>query len=105
MTCTATVTDTDSGTQSSPAGSVAISSDGAGAFTPATTCTLNAAGSNASRCTLTYEPSASGAQHLTASFGPTTVDASSSAVTPLTVTDKTATAVACSPSAATLQRR
>ena len=64
-TCTATVTDTGSGTPTTPTGAVAFSSDASGTFSPAS-CTL-AGGS----CAVGYTPAAvgSGAHDLTARYG------------------------------------
>jgi hypothetical protein len=66
-TCTATVTDIDGGTSSTPSGTVGWSAGGQGAFS-ATSCTLAGAGAAAS-CSVTFTPSASGTPTVTASYG------------------------------------
>lgn len=96
-TCTATVTDTDTGTAITPTGTVTFSTDKSGAFSPATTCTLNSG-----ICSVTYTPAAGseGTHNINASYGGDT-DHSTSATTSafsLTATKrKTSTAVSCSP--------
>ena len=69
--CTATVTDTNTGTKVTPTGTVSDwASDGSGTFythgttTPATSCTLSDG-----ICQLDYVPSAVGMQNITASYG------------------------------------
>jgi hypothetical protein len=64
-TCTATVTDTDSGTKTTPGGSVAWS--GVASGLSATSCTLSGSGAQAS-CSVTYTPSAAGTSTLTADY-------------------------------------
>ena len=53
-TCTATVTDTNAGTVTTPTGSVKFSSNGAGSFSPATSCTLAKVSAGVASCTVTY---------------------------------------------------
>jgi hypothetical protein len=60
--CTAMVTDTDSGMSTMPGGIVDFSSSGSGSF-DSTACTLASGG-----CSVTFTPSAPGAQTLTASY-------------------------------------
>ncbi len=52
VTCTATVTDTDVGTMSTPSGTVSFTSSGTGTFT-GSPCTLSGAGATAT-CSVTY---------------------------------------------------
>jgi hypothetical protein len=63
-TCTVTVTDTAAGTTSAPGGTIALTSDGTGAFTP---CTLSG---NPGTCTSTYTPTAvgTGTHNITAAY-------------------------------------
>src|SRR5204863_3401981 len=46
-TCTATVTDNDTGTPITPSGTVTFTSSGSGTFSPAASCTLTGAGATA----------------------------------------------------------
>ena len=66
-TCTATVTDTDSGTPSTPTGTVGWSAGGQGTFS-ATSCTLAGTGA-AADCSVTFTPAASGTPTVTATYG------------------------------------
>jgi hypothetical protein len=70
--CTATVTDTDSGTAITPAGTVSFGSSGAGAF-GGSPCTLSQTSPAVASCTVTYTPGASGvptrSDTITASYG------------------------------------
>jgi hypothetical protein len=85
--CTATVTDTNAGTVSTPAGAVSFSSNGSGAFSPATSCTLAAsAATGVASCTVTYTPTTTGTQTITGAYGGDTTHASSSKGTSLSVT-------------------
>jgi large repetitive protein len=84
--CTATVTDTNAGTVSTPTGSVGFSSNGAGSFS-ATSCTLAAsATTGTASCSVTYTPSATGSQTITGAYGGDPTHGSSSNGTLLTVT-------------------
>ena len=84
--CTATVTDTNAGTVSTPTGTVSFSSNGAGAFSPATSCTLVAGSTGTASCAVSYTPSAKGTQTITGNYGGDTTHASSSNGTSLSVT-------------------
>jgi hypothetical protein len=85
--CTATVTDTNAGTVSTPTGTVGFSSNGSGAFSPATSCTLAAsATTGVASCTVTYTPTTTGTQTITGAYGGDTTHASSSNGTSLSVT-------------------
>src|SRR5207247_1978956 len=93
---TATVTDTDTGTPSTPTGTVSFSSSGAGTFS-SSSCTLSGAGSTAS-CSVSYTPTASGMQTITATYGGDTIHTGSSGTTTVTVNmHETSTAVSCMP--------
>ncbi len=86
-TCTATVSDTNAGTVSTPTGTVGFSSNGAGSFSPATSCTLAASGTTGvASCSVTYTPSATGTQTITGAYGGDTTHASSTNGTSLSVT-------------------
>jgi len=84
--CKATVTDTNAGTVSTPTGTVGFSSNGAGAFSPAASCTLAAVSTGIASCTVTYTPSAKGTQTITGGYAGDATHAISSGETPLTVT-------------------
>jgi hypothetical protein len=85
--CTATVTDTNAGTVSTPTGTVGFSSNGSGAFSPATSCTLAAsATTGVASCTVTYTPTTTGTQTITGAYGGDTTHAPSSGGTSLSVT-------------------
>jgi Ca2+-binding RTX toxin-like protein len=66
--CTATVTDTSAGTASTPTGTVSLASSGAGSFS-GSPCTLSETGSGVAGCSVTYTPSATGSQTITADYG------------------------------------
>lgn len=53
---------------STPIGTVGFSSNGAGAFSPTTSCTLVTVSSGIASCTVTYTPSAKGTQTITGSY-------------------------------------
>jgi hypothetical protein len=101
-TCTATVTDNDSGTPSRPSGTVTFTLDAdpdgdAGAFTPVS-CTLPATGPN--QCSVTYTPTAvgDGTHTVRATYGGDASHFGSTGTTDVTVTKRTtATSVSCSP--------
>ncbi len=84
--CTATVTDTNAGTVSTPTGTVSFSSNGVGAFSPTTTCTLVTVSTGIASCTVSYTPSATGTQTITGNYGGDASHASSSKGTSLSVT-------------------
>jgi hypothetical protein len=90
--CTATITDNDSGTTVTPAGTVSFTSSGTGSFSPAS-CTLTGTGATAS-CSSSYTPSAvgSGTHSVTGSYGGDTAHGTSSGNTNVTVTRATVTA-------------
>jgi hypothetical protein len=85
-TCTATVSDTGSGTKSDPAQSVNFSSDGSGSFS-SPSCAPAGSGSGSAACSVTYTPSAmgSGTHKVTASYGGDAVHSASAASTNVTV--------------------
>ena len=89
-TCTATVTDTATTGQVTPAGTVTFSSDtSGGAFTAATTCTLSpTATAGQASCPVTYTPSTvgSGTQTITASYAGDAAHTGSSGTATVTVT-------------------
>lgn len=89
-TCTATVTDTATTGPTTPTGTITFSSDtSGGAFTPATTCTLPAAGNaGQASCPVTYTPGTvgSGTQTITASYGGDTGHTASTGTAAVTVT-------------------
>jgi hypothetical protein len=67
ITCTVTVTDPGAGTSSTPTGTVTFSSNAAGTFSPATSCTLV---SGTGAVTFTTNPEAAGYYlQLSASYG------------------------------------
>lgn len=86
--CKATVTDTASSGATTPTGTVTFSSNGSGAFGSGGTCTLSGSGNTAS-CTVTYTPSASGTQTITAAYGGDSGHLPSSGTTQLQVTSAT----------------
>jgi hypothetical protein len=107
-TCTATVTDTETGT-STPQGTVTFSlvTDDAetGAFTPTATCTLDpTATGDSNSCSVDYTPTTvgDGTHEIGASYTPTDgVHAASSDPTPFQLTVRTrttSTEVSCTPS-------
>ncbi len=67
-TCTSSVSDIDTGTSTTPTGTVSFKSSQSGSFTPPT-CSLSATGATAS-CTIGYSPSATspGPQTITAGY-------------------------------------
>src|SRR6266702_3550721 len=103
-TCTATVTDTDSGTASNPTGIVTFSNNGAqGVFGPGVSCTLapESGSSSVSTCQLSYTPAlgSEGDQTLTASYPGATDYQGSAGSFQVTATNRTTSAkVSCSPS-------
>jgi virginiamycin B lyase len=74
-TCRATVSSVSAAT-----GAVAFSSNGAGSFAPATSCSLAAVGATQAACMVTYTPTATGSQTITAAYGGDEADGSSSAI-------------------------
>src|SRR5205823_4706946 len=80
-TCTTTVSATDTGTKSAPGGTVTLSHTGSGSFDSAT-CSLAQDGTTThSSCSVTYTPSAAGNSTITASYGGSSLHATSSAAT------------------------
>ncbi|MCW2967421.1 MAG: hypothetical protein JWM71_1193 [Solirubrobacteraceae bacterium] len=63
-TCTATV----SGSAEIPTGTVAFTTSGSGAFSPASSCTLVATGAATAACQVTYTPSAPGAVTISIAY-------------------------------------
>ena len=106
-TCSATVSDTNSGDKSAPSGNVTFSSTGAGTFSAGTgtftapsTCTLAPAGPASSTCSVTYTPSnASSTTHtITGAYQGSAVHTTSSGTFDVAVGKRsTTTSVACSP--------
>lgn len=97
-TCTATVSDTDTGTVSTPTGSVSFTSNPGGSFSGGGSCTLAASGtSGVSSCQATYSPPvAAGSESLTASYAGDVTHAPSSGQTTLSVGLRdTSTSAAC----------
>jgi hypothetical protein len=66
LTCSASVTDTEAGTASTPAGTLDWSADHAGSFS-ASSCTLSGA-DGTSGCAVAFTPATSGTIRLTASY-------------------------------------
>jgi hypothetical protein len=110
-TCTATVSDVGTGTQSDPEGTVAFTTNSTGDFTPASPaeCSLVADGNAAtftSRCDITYTPTVAGSHTVKGTYTPTdSHDASQGDSNTVTATDAvigggdvnpTSTSVACS---------
>jgi hypothetical protein len=89
-TCTATVADTATTGQITPAGTVTFSSDtSGGAFTPAASCTLSATGTpGQASCPVTYTPTqvGTGTQTITASYSGDIEHTASSGTAAVTVT-------------------
>jgi hypothetical protein len=63
-TCTATV----SGAAAVPTGTVAFTTSGSGAFTPASSCTLGPTGAVTAACQVTYTPSAAGVVSISLAY-------------------------------------
>ena len=103
-TCTATVTDTADFPQGPPTEAVFFKSDGAGSFADFGICELSgtppAVGASPS-CSVTYTPSATGSQTITARYDGDTIHLpSDSPGETLTVTRRSSsTSVSCSPNA------
>jgi hypothetical protein len=66
-TCTATVTDVNVSQTAVPVGTVNFTASGAGSFS-LTSCTLSAAGGFSASCSVTYTPTATGTQTITAAY-------------------------------------
>jgi hypothetical protein len=97
-TCTASVSDTDAGTVSTPTGSVSFTSNPGGSFSGGGFCTLAASGtSGVSSCQVTYSPPAgAGSESLTASYAGDVTHAPSSGQTTLSAGLRdTSTSAAC----------
>jgi len=97
--CTATVTDTASGTSVTPTGSVTFASTGPGTFSPSS-CTLAGSGSSSS-CSTAYSPTGAGTDTITTSYAGDSVHSGSSGTFALVVSTairSTSTSLTCSPS-------
>lgn len=97
--CTVTVNDTGGAGASTPTGTVDLSSDGAGGFSP-DPCTLSAVDADTASCTTTYTPTAfgDGSHGLTASYGGDSLHAGSNGQDDVAVSKRpTSTAVVCAP--------
>jgi len=98
-TCTATVTDTEAGVTTTPAGTVSFESDGAGGFS-ANECTLSGGFGASARCSVTYTPGAigTGSQVITAGYGGDSTHTPSSGSQSVVVSLRSAsTSVSCAP--------
>src|SRR2546426_52782 len=96
-TCTATVSDNDVGTKSTPSGTVSFTSTGVGIFSGFDSCTLDSTG----KSSITYTPIevGTGSHAITATYEGDTTHASSRGSTSVTVTKRsTTTTVSCTPS-------
>ncbi len=102
--CTVTVEDPLGGpaSEARPTGSVTLSSNGEGAFSPAASCTLEAVDDSEAegRCQLTYTPAKTGAHVVTASYGGDPQHLTSQGAAGLTVHRETATQISCAPPSA-----
>ncbi len=89
-TCTATVTDVDSGTKIRPDGTVTFSANPAnlGSFNSSATCALSTSGTNAKSCSRTFSGTAAGTAQISASYTSTGSDshANSASTTTANVT-------------------
>jgi Bacterial Ig-like domain (group 1)/Bacterial Ig-like domain (group 3)/Calx-beta domain len=96
--CTATVTDTGSGTKTTPTGTVSWGSSPAGTFA-ANQCTLSPTGTlGVASCSVGYTPSSAGANVVTASYGGSLAHEASQGQTTVQVAKRaTQTAVTCTP--------
>ena len=97
--CTATVTDTDSGTASTPGGIISTSGDGS-ATTVDSTCTLSQVTMGVASCTVYYTPNlGTEGSHPFSALYPGGIDHSTSQTSvPLTYLSRTtSTAVSCTP--------
>jgi hemolysin type calcium-binding protein/Big-like domain-containing protein len=105
-TCTATVSDTDGGTASTPTGTVSFGSSGPGSFS-AGQCTLSGSGASAG-CSVTYTNDiGSGSQTITGAYGGDAIHADSSGSQAVAVTGPghpTSTNVSCSPSTVNVEQ-
>ena len=102
-TFSAVVTDTTSGTPTSPTGTVSWSDNSAGGTFSSPTCTLAAASGTSSTCTISYTPSKSGQIWITATYSGDTTNAGGSGTSALAVTIRaTKTTVTPNPATATI---
>ncbi|MEA2423392.1 MAG: hypothetical protein QOF55_2491 [Thermoleophilaceae bacterium] len=93
--CTATVSDSDTGLATRPTGTVNIS--------PGGTCTLPAGAGTSASCSVNYTPGAVGTQAVTATYAGDSTHLTSAGSTNVTAVKRTtSTAVACSPSSVPL---
>lgn len=84
--CTAKVTDTASGIQVVPTGTVSFKSTMAGAFSPSS-CTLAGSGASSS-CSASYSPTGAGTATITATYGGDLLHSGSSGTSALTIVNK-----------------
>ncbi|MET9020692.1 Ig-like domain repeat protein, partial [Actinopolymorpha sp. NPDC004070] len=102
-TCTATVTDTAAAGQTTPAGTVSVTSSGAGTL-GGNPCTLSETNPGEASCQVTYTPSGASARTdtITANYSGDSTHATSSGTTTVSVTTtglhSTSTDVSCTPS-------
>src|SRR5436190_414132 len=69
-TCTATMSDIDSGTRTTPTGSMRFSTSGAGSFSSTGICSLRPTYfTGVAKCAVTYTPTAIGTHTITAHYG------------------------------------
>src|SRR3989454_4167547 len=102
-TFSAVVTDTTSGTPTSPTGTVSWSDNSAGGTFSSPTCTLAASSGASSTCTISYTPSKSGQIWITATYSGDTTNAGGSGTSALAVTIRaTKTTVTPNPATATI---
>lgn len=86
-TCTATVSDTGSGSPTTPGGTVSFSSDASGSFTPQpASCALTATGTaGVGSCSVIYVPASGGTHTITAAYAGDATHQASSGTTTLDV--------------------
>src|SRR5207253_1146410 len=90
-TCTATVSDTDTGIRTAPTGVVTWSTSGGGTY-GTSSCTLSGSGTSTT-CQVPYTPIEGGAQTLTASYGGDATHLGNSGTSTLTVHRTSGTSV------------
>ena len=103
--CTATVTDSDSGDKSAPGGSVAFTLDASsiagatGTFPGGASCTLAPAGPDSSSCSVNYRPATTEGSHvIKGAYGGSALHDTSSGTDSINVTKRdTSTSVSCAP--------
>ncbi len=95
--CTATVSDTSTGTVITPMGSVGFASNSTGTFSP-TSCPLTATAPGVANCMVSYTPSVAGHHGITGTYGGDSAHFGSSGSFTLTVNPRTTTtSVSCLP--------